>query len=179
MLSTMHDYTRHSWLLGAEAFITVASYSPEVASYLRKEAENMGLRLIMEKIELSYQYFFGKMPESHIDFFENLQPYYRSDDAIFVHAGFDIEHGTLENQDLRNFTWGCDGFPERYSGADKVVYGHWGDYDVDRTGWPIPRISENGTYGIDTSSSGVLTAVRLPDGRIYQSGRFETRGDCA
>ena len=31
MLSTMHDYTRHSWLIGAESFDTIASYSPEAS----------------------------------------------------------------------------------------------------------------------------------------------------
>jgi hypothetical protein len=28
------------------------------------------------------------------------------------------------------------------------------------------------TIGIDTISHGVLTAIRLPDERVYQSGRY-------
>ena len=39
LLATMHDYTRHSWLIGAESFDTIASYSPRAATQLRREAE--------------------------------------------------------------------------------------------------------------------------------------------
>ena len=49
MLATMHDYTRHSWLIGAEAFETIASYSPEAASQLRLEAEKAAQGLILDE----------------------------------------------------------------------------------------------------------------------------------
>ncbi len=32
------------------------------------------------------------------------------------------------------------------------------------------------TIGVDTISHGVLTAVRLPDHRIFQSARYDVRG---
>jgi serine/threonine protein phosphatase 1 len=172
MLSTMRDTTRHSWLIGAEAFETIASYSLEVAVQLRKEAENAGPRLIMEKVELSYHLFFDTLPPSHIELFENLALFHRSDGVICVHAGLDLSGTPLELQDPRNFTWGPDDFPERYRGAESVVYGHWNNYEWDEDGSPKPRILENGTYGIDTVSSGVLTAIRFPGCEIVQSDRF-------
>jgi hypothetical protein len=44
------------------------------------------------------------------------------------------------------------------------------DPAVDREGWPHPRISGR-SYGVDTISRGVLTAVRLPEGVVIQSDR--------
>jgi hypothetical protein len=41
-------------------------------------------------------------------------------------------------------------------------------------GWPSPAILGR-TIGIDTSGHGVLTAVRLPDQRVFQSGRYQAR----
>lgn len=172
MLATMHDYTRHSWLIGAEAFDTIASYSPEVAARLRRGAEDAGQRLIMEQVELPYHLFFDILPIAHVELFENLALFHRADDVICVHGGLDLHGAPLDTQDPRNFTWGPDGFPERYSGTESIVYGHWNDYDKDENGWPKPRVLENGTYGIDTVSSGVLTAIRFPGGEIVQSDRF-------
>jgi hypothetical protein len=45
---------------------------------------------------------------------------------------------------------------------------------VSDTGWPRLHLLPNNTIGIDTISHGVLTAIRLPDRRIFQSGRFPT-----
>jgi serine/threonine protein phosphatase 1 len=42
MLATMHDYTKHSWLLGAEAFATVESYSLPGARRLRLAVDEAG-----------------------------------------------------------------------------------------------------------------------------------------
>jgi hypothetical protein len=41
---------------------------------------------------------------------------------------------------------------------------------LDDDGWPAPRIVGN-TIGIDTISHGVLTAIRMPERRIFQSTR--------
>jgi hypothetical protein len=52
------------------------------------------------------------------------------------------------------------------------VYGHRNNAVVSADGWPSPAILGR-TIGIDTISHGVLTAVRLPDGRVFQSARFK------
>ena len=41
-------------------------------------------------------------------------------------------------------------------------------------GWPMPAISGR-TIGLDTISHGVLTAVRMPGGDIFQSARHRRR----
>jgi hypothetical protein len=51
------------------------------------------------------------------------------------------------------------------------VYGHWNNADVGADGWPRPMVIGN-TVGIDTISHGVLTAIRMPDRRVFQSGRY-------
>ena len=69
--------------------------------------------------------------------------------------------------------WGTDDFPNEYRGARAVVYGHREDAVEDETGWPLPHIENNRTFGIDTISKGVLTAMRFPGGQIFQSGRTQ------
>ena len=75
----------------------------------------------------------------------------------------------LRTQTPRDFVWGAAGFPERYSGADVIVYGHKACTEVDEDGWPRLRIHGR-TFGIDTIGQGVLTALRLPDLHVWRSG---------
>jgi hypothetical protein len=51
-----------------------------------------------------------------------------------------------------------------------VVYGHHNNATLNGNGWPTPTILGR-TIGIDTISHGVLTAVRLPDQKVFQSAR--------
>jgi hypothetical protein len=53
-----------------------------------------------------------------------------------------------------------------------VVYGHNNHHEQDSGGWPIPYIRQEQTFGIDTISTGVLTAMRFPDKKVHQSRRF-------
>ena len=78
----------------------------------------------------------------------------------------------LEDQAVDALTWGTNGFPDSYRGTDMVVYGHWNNADVDSQGWPRPRFLGR-TIGLDTISHGVLSALRLPDRRLFQSARHE------
>ncbi len=174
MLATMDDYTRHSWLFNIEAFDTIASYSVDAADQLRTAMENAGAAVITERIRLPYNLFFDLLPRTHVEFFENLKLFYRSRDVLCVHGGLDPDVESLEAQQPRSITWGCDGFPERYRGEQAVVYGHKNYHDVDESGRPIPHILSNGTFGIDTLSSGVLTAARFPDGKIFQSSQDDS-----
>jgi serine/threonine protein phosphatase 1 len=169
MIRTMRDYTRHSWLLNVEALDTIASYSRAAAELLRKEMEEAGPRLISDPPRLSYEAFFSSLPAAHGEFFEVLLPFFQSPDVICVHAGLDPDV-SLDEQDIRDLVWGCSSFPERYRGSLPVVYGHWGNCELDERRWPRPRVV-NGTYGIDSIKTGVLTAMRFPDGAVFQSER--------
>jgi hypothetical protein len=84
----------------------------------------------------------------------------------------DIHGNVLEAQHPDAFIWGCDEFPDAYSGEDYIVYGHHRNAVLDAERWPHPNLKANRTCGIDTISHGVLTAIRFPDGHVFQSSRF-------
>ncbi len=67
--------------------------------------------------------------------------------------------------------WGAAAFPQGYKGEDVVVYGHHSNAVVGAEGWPAPAIVGR-TIGLDTISHGVLSAVRMPDQRLFQSARY-------
>lgn len=170
MLRSLSDSTRHSWLIAMGALETVRSYSQDVAVHFQRALDEYGARLFTVRIPLPYCAFFDAMPPEHMAFFQQLKPYYRDDGMICVHAGVDLE-GRLDPPDLDVCVWGPSGFPEEYSGAEAVIYGHWNNGFVEHDGSVQPCILPNRTYGIDTISHGVLTALRLPDGKIFQSAK--------
>lgn len=172
MLRTHEDYTRHSWLLGMEGFATVRSYSPGAADRLREEADELGPRMVLERVPLSYELFFQAVPYEHIAFLKNLKTFCRTPDAVCVHGGLNPKGGPVEVQLSDDLTWGGDGFPQEYKGEEFVLYGHADHPVIDENGWPHPRILGR-TYGLDTISKGVLTTFRLPERLVLQSNRFE------
>ena len=169
LLRTLQDPTRHSWLLGMEAFETVESYSPEAAAALRAAAEEAGSRLFLEEVSLPYQLFFDAMPRAHRTFLQGLRPYYENDDVLCVHGGIDASGRPVEQQSVKSLVWGTDGFQAEYGGARWLVYGHWHNTKVDESGRPVPTTIGR-TIGIDTIDHGVLTALRFPDLSVFQSG---------
>jgi serine/threonine protein phosphatase 1 len=171
MLRTLRDYTSHSWVLGMEAFETIASYSAQAAEALRVELENAGMRLITEKVEIPYEIFFDLLPSHHIEFLQNLVIYHRTPDALCVHGGLDPLVGPMEQQESESIIWGTDRFPAEYRGDEVIVYGHWGDAVMDPQGWPRPNRRDK-SIGIDTIGTGVLTALKLPEYAVYQSRMF-------
>jgi calcineurin-like phosphoesterase family protein len=170
MLKSLHNPCSHSWLLGMGALDTMASYSPRVAQTMREALEQAGLDLFEEKLQLPYELFFNLLPRRHLEFFEGLQLFHHTSDVVCVHGGMDLE-GRTDETDAEAFIWGPEGFPEGYKGQHRVVYGHHNDAVEDANGWPQPSVNENQTYGIDSIATGVLTAMRFPGGRIYQSAR--------
>ena len=155
-----------------EAFETVRSYSATVAVRLREEVEKLGPRLIFDHVALPYEMFFELVPEEHMTFLNSLKTFYRTVDAVCVHGGMSPDGGPVEEQSSGHLVWGADGFPHRYDGEDSIFYGHADNPVLDVRGWPHPRVVGR-TYGLDTISTGVLTALRLPDGLVFQSNRFE------
>lgn len=167
---TQNDHTRHSWLLGMTALDTVRSYSPAAERTLREAAGEAGLRLYLGRYDLPYGVFFDAVPPSHRQFFAQLRLSFQSSDCICTHAGLDPGVTALADQTLESLVWGHAAFPVDYRGEPTVVYGHWNNANLDAQGWPTPRIVGN-TIGIDTISHGVLTAIRMPDRRVFQSAR--------
>ena len=172
LLRTFRDHTRHSWVLGMEAFETIRSYSPDAERALRRELKRAGLSLVTGRVRIPYEVLFDRMPVEHARFLLNLKSFCRTPEAVCVHGGLDPRRGAAEEQAMEALLWGADGFPEGYEGCDLVVYGHWDNAAVDPAGWPRPKVHSR-TIGIDTISRGVLTAIRLPDRRVFQSKRYD------
>ena len=79
--------------------------------------------------------------------------------------------GNLDAQPRHELIWGASGFPFAYTGDDLIVYGHWNNATLDANGWPGPKFLNN-TIGLDTSAFGVVTGIRLPDRRVFQSAQY-------
>ena len=168
MLRSLDDPARHSWLVGMEALETIRSYSEPAAELLATSLAELGARLFLENPHLPYEAFFDAVPADHIRFFRELKPFHRSPDVICVHAGMSLD-GVLDPLDDNVHVWGPLGFPEEYEGQAPVVYGHRNNGVLEADGSVRPRVGKNRTYGIDTISHGVLTAMRFPDERIFQA----------
>jgi serine/threonine protein phosphatase 1 len=170
LLETYDDFTSHSWLLGMDAFDTIRSYSANAEVVLRAAAESADKRIYEGRVPLPYDAFFDQVPAAHLRFFKQLRSHHRSPDCICAHAGVDPRVTPLESQPRRALVWGLHTFPDQYQGPEIVVYGHHNNATLDADGWPSPAVVGS-TIGIDTIAHGVLTAVRLPDRRVFQSAR--------
>lgn len=172
MLDSRRDPTRHSWIFTGQGFLTIESYSRAAAAILDREIRHYGPRLFTEKIPLSYEVFFKEVPSEHLALLDGLKSYHQTQDVICVHGGVELDGRPLQFQDADQLIWGPDGFPEGYRGRDAVVYGHWDNSVEDDDGRPWPCEKGNRTFGIDTISKGVLTAMRFPDGKVFQSATY-------
>jgi serine/threonine protein phosphatase 1 len=173
LLRTMANHERHSWLLGMEGLTTIRSYSRDAAQVLREAVSYAGAPLYQGHHALPYEAFFGCMPVEHLRFFGALREYHQTADCVCAHGGLDPRVARVEEQKRNALLWGAGSFPDGYQGAEVVVYGHWDNAALDRDGWPTPMIVGN-TIGIDTISHGVLTGMRLPDRRVFQSARYDS-----
>jgi len=170
MLRTRLDYKRHSWLIGMDAFATIRSYAADAERTPRDAMSEAGLQLYVRRTALPYDAFFTAMPAEHGAFFDNLEPSFEEDGCFCSHAGVDPRVTILADQKVDAMLWGDERFPDGYRGDATIVYGHWNNAVRDDAGWPAPSIVGN-TIGIDTIFHGVLTAIRVPDRRIFQSKR--------
>ena len=174
MLRSFNDATKHSWLIGMGALETIRNYSEEAAHEIAKALDEYGARLFNMRMVLPYHLLFESMPREHLAFLQQLEPYYGEPGVVCVHGGFDLA-GIVDPLDVNTCVWGPSGFPEEYSGTDAVIYGHHNNAIVGPGGSVHPCIAANKTYGIDTISHGVLTALRFPDGMIFQSAKSSIR----
>jgi hypothetical protein len=81
--------------------------------------------------------------------------------------GFAMQGDPLGATDPDVYVWGREGPPEAYQGPECVAYGHWDNAVVDERG-VHPRIVAGRSFGLDTISHGVLTALRFPGGATWQ-----------
>ena len=172
LLRTLRDHNRHSWLLGMEALDTIRSYSMEAAVALRGAMARAGAALYTGRCALPYEAFVDRVPAEHIRFFEGLRLYCQTADCLCVHGGLDTRIADVQDQLPDALIWGAGDFPNGYEGAELVVYGHRNNAVLNADNWPVPMVVGR-TIGIDTVSHGILTAIRLPDRRIYQSARYK------
>jgi serine/threonine protein phosphatase 1 len=152
-----------------EGLDTIRSYSAEAERMLGLALVDAGLSLYTGRIALPYDLFFDAMPSSHLQFLDELQLSFATEDCLCSHAGV-APALALEHQTANTLVWGSSDFPSAYRGATTIVYGHWNDAVLDERQWPQPNIRAN-TIGVDTIASGVLTAIRLPDRRVFQSAK--------
>ena len=171
-LATRSNHRRHSWLFGMEAFETIRSYSPEAAEVIRNAMRESGLLIYNGNGALPYVRLFDAMPQSHMAFFSGLALSFQSEDCVCTHAGLDPSVAAVSDQTADAVVWGHAAFLSQYKGPPIVVYGHKNNADLDSDGWPRPRIIGN-TIGIDTIAHGVLTGIRMPDRKVFQSARYE------
>jgi Calcineurin-like phosphoesterase len=169
LLRTLRDFSDHSWLLGMDALDTIASYSPGAATAIGAAAKEAGATLYRNQIELPYHLFFDIMPTAHLSFLENLKTYCRTAHAVCTHGGCDPNGARFEEQAARSLVWGTNDFQSKYRGAERLIYGHWHNTLCEPDGRAEPVVIGR-TIGIDTIDHGVLTALRLPDGTVFQSG---------
>ena len=172
MLDSLGDSTKHHWALSCSAFATIGSYAPEVADELRRRFGEVGPRLFEETVAMPYERFFERVPMSHLTLFKDMRYFYRSAEATCVHGGVPVDGTPPAEDDGGRLVWGHPDFPEGYRGEARVCYGHHDDGVEDENGWPHPRVLNGRTFGIDTISHGVLTAMRFSDLTVFQSARF-------
>jgi serine/threonine protein phosphatase 1 len=171
MLRARADHTHHSWLLAMEAWPTIASYSQSVANELRRQAKELRDRLYVDTLPLPYDLFFDAMPAAHLEFFTSLAPFHRTPEAVLAHAGVDPGYGPPEKQPHSALVWASSGrFPDEYVGPELVVYGHHNDARHNGKGDLELAIGSH-CIGIDTITHGVLTAIRLPDRKLFRADR--------
>ena len=176
MLRTLDDPRRHSWVLGMSPWSTIASYAPEAVEILKDAVKRGGMMVYAGEAPIPYEVFFDRVPGAHLEFFRGLVTHYENVDGLFSHGGLDPTVPGTDNQTERSWVWGAKGFPEGYLGDKPLVYGHHNNAVVDADGWPQPRITGD-TIGIDTIAHGVLTAIRMPDRTLVQTGRYARRQD--
>jgi len=105
----------------------------------------------------------NSVPESHMEFFGSLLPYYETNDYIFVHAGM-MPNKTPQEQPEDILLWTRVEFINSdYDFGKKVIFGH--TYIG-----PEPLIMSN-KIGIDTGAvfDGLLTCIELPSMEVYQT----------
>ncbi len=131
--------------------------SPGGMAYASKRAPDIdGARQVWDEFE-------GAIPIEVGLWLEGTLIEYEDEHAYYIHAGAEPGKPIWRTPGLLKL-WGANGFLESdYDWGKPVVFGHWQ--------LPAPLIQPN-EIGIDTGAyrTGILTAIRLPDCRVFQTG---------
>lgn len=166
MLRTLSDRARFTWILSMGGLATIRSYSVRAAATLEQALRQAGLSLL-DGGELPFDCFVEAIPDTHLQFFQRLQPFVRTDDVLCLHAGLSNDGVRIEDQVMETLVWGELDWWNSYSGTERIVYGHWRNACLD-DGLAIPH-KFGRTYGIDCAASGQLIALRFPDLRVMRA----------
>lgn len=146
-------YTSGEWFLANGGIETLRSYGE--IDFDRVEREGLDL------------------PPEHERFFRELVLHHREGDYLFVHAGIGLPELGMEDADAaaaaahpEDLLWNRMAGDLRHRLGVTLVYGHSPDPRF-RVRWNTPY-----SIGIDTGAvyGGPLTAVALPDERVFQAG---------
>lgn len=116
----------------------------------------------------SYGGSLRKIPAKHIAFFQDLRPYYETNDEIFVHACYDPSLQMREQQDMTIYwTHLPNPMPSPHISGKRVFVGH--------TPQPFGQIlNTEHLVCIDTYcfGNGYLSAMNLESGELIQVDRY-------
>lgn len=104
---------------------------------------------------------FDNIFKVHGDFFNNLMPYYLTDDYLFIHAGIRTDV-LLENQDLVDMVYiRSEFYKKKHKLSQKIIFGH--------TEFDKPQIQDD-KICIDTGcgkyKDAPLTAILIEDNKV-------------
>ncbi|MGW8258276.1 MAG: metallophosphoesterase family protein [Thermoguttaceae bacterium] len=113
------------------------------------------------------------IPREHIDFLENCLPYYETDQYIFVHGTYDPSV-PLDQQDSRILLWGKIRpiLPPPHCSGKTVIVGHTAQRNGQILDLGYLKCIDTCCYG-----EGWLTAMELPDGKIWQADKHGKMND--
>ena len=165
LLRTLNDFRCHSWLLGMEGLVTIRSYNTGAAAILEDAIRSAGISLLKSKVNLPYEHFTDSIPHGHMDFFQRLQPFERTPEAVCVHGGVSSLYSRVEEEHPDSLISGEREWWQNYRGEDTIIYGHWGNAET--SGLTTKAFTCGNTHGIDGVENGRLLALRLPGQTVF------------
>jgi serine/threonine protein phosphatase 1 len=167
------EEVEHIFLRGNHEDIFTEAMEHPRSEFARKMWVNNGGQAFLDETKMDFSYFVETFPWHHyVNWFKRrLEPYYETEDYVFVHGGLDIRKPDLKKQDEASMRWARFMEHDHYANFHKmVIHGH--------TPRPDPVV-DNNRVNVDTSWSYmkypdtlVLTAVVLPNRRDDQPPRF-------
>lgn len=112
-----------------------------------------------------------RVPERHILFLQNLDPFFEGDNFIAVHAGLDPKINKIEHQSEEDIVWIRDEFFRSNKKWDKtIIFGHTPTFLIKSRLRSIYFDKIRNIIGVDTGAvyGGKLTCLRWPDMSVFQ-----------